>query len=93
MFQGTASEPFSSRGAGPFQPAFSAGESLTPVADVSDLFGSHWGIDEERFEASGEEINRRWVHRSGGASAGWLGGCWEGCTGELLHERCVRGNA
>ncbi len=83
-FQGAVSDAFNSRGGaggggGGFVPAaYSPGDSLTPVQDVSDVFGSHWGIEDEKFEASGEELNRRWVccmwQCLVGCVCGWVGG-------------------
>ena len=62
--QGTASDAFNSSRAGGggggagFAPSL-GGDALSPVQDVSELFGSQWGLGEERFEASGEDVNRR----------------------------------
>ncbi len=80
VFQGTSSGTLGGTGAeaagggrrggglGGFLPAYSPGDSLALVDDVSDVFGSQWGIEEERFEAPGEEMDRRQV------GPGWLGG-------------------
>ena len=68
-------------GLGGFLPAYSPGDSLAPVDDVSDVFGSQWGIEEERFEAPGEELERRHV------GPGWQAEC------ALRVVRCGLGGA
>lgn len=66
VVQGATSDLFASGGDEGFVTRLSAGDSLTAVEDVSDFFGSHWGFEEERFEASGEDVQRRWVTPTSG---------------------------